>query len=60
VCSAADKAKYEGGFLAKLNAALTAAGKQGKLTLSEHTGKFSGGVVLEGRPATTTLLSLRF
>ncbi len=47
--SAADKAKFENGFLTRLNAALTAAGKPGQLTLSEHTGKFSGGVVLEGK-----------
>ena len=45
---AADKARYEGGFLTRLNAALQAAGKQGQLTLSNDTGKFSGGVVLEG------------
>ena len=44
-----DKAKFENGFLTRLNAALTAAGKPGQLTLSEHTGKFSGGVVLEGK-----------
>lgn len=47
--SAADKAKFDSSFLAKLNAAVTAAGKAGKLTLSERVGKFSGGIVLEGK-----------
>ena len=44
----ADKAKYENGFLGRLNAALQAAGKPGQLTMSADSGKFTGGVVLEG------------
>lgn len=45
---AADVDKYKNGFLAKLNAALTAQGKAGHLTLSEKPSKFKGGVELEG------------
>ncbi len=46
---AADRAKYEGGFLARLNDALAKAGKQGKLTLSDEAAKFSGGILLQGK-----------
>ena len=46
---AADRAKYEGGFLARLNDALVKAGKQGKLTLSDEAAKFSGGILLQGK-----------
>ena len=46
---AADRAKYEGGFLARLNEALVKAGKQGKLTLSDEAAKFSGGILLQGK-----------
>ena len=46
---AADRAKYEGGFLARLNDALVKAGKQGKLTLSDEVAKFSGGILLQGK-----------
>lgn len=46
---AADRAKYEGGFLARLNDALVKAGKQGKLTLSNEAAKFSGGILLQGK-----------
>jgi V/A-type H+-transporting ATPase subunit E len=46
---AADRAKYEGGFLAKLNAALVQAGKQGGLTLSDEAAKFAGGILLQGK-----------
>ena len=46
---AADRAKYEGGFLARLNEALVTAGKQGKLTLSDEAAKFSGGILLQGK-----------
>jgi V/A-type H+-transporting ATPase subunit E len=46
---AADRAKYEGGFLALLNDALVKAGKQGKLTLSDEAAKFSGGILLQGK-----------
>lgn len=45
---AEDVAKYNNGFLAKLNAALTASGKKGSLTLSDKPAKFKGGVELEG------------
>jgi V/A-type H+-transporting ATPase subunit E len=45
----ADRAKYEGGFLARLNDALVKAGKQGKLTLSDEAAKFSGGILLQGK-----------
>ncbi len=46
---AADRAKYEGGFLARLNDALVKAGKQGKLTMSDEAAKFSGGILLQGK-----------
>lgn len=46
---AADREKYEGGFLARLNDALVKAGKQGKLTLSDEAAKFSGGILLQGK-----------
>ena len=46
---AADRAKYEGGFLDKLNAALVQAGKQGGLTLSDEAAKFAGGILLQGK-----------
>ena len=46
---AADMDKYKNGFLAKLNDALKAAGKQGALTLSADPAKFKGGVELEGK-----------
>ena len=46
---AADRAKYEGDFLARLNDALVKAGKQGKLTLSDEAAKFSGGILLQGK-----------
>ena len=46
---AADLAKYQTGFLAKLNAALVASGKKGSLTLSDVPAKFKGGVELEGQ-----------
>lgn len=46
---AADRAKYEGGFLARLNDALVKAGKQGKLKLSDEAAKFSGGILLQGK-----------
>jgi len=45
---AGDVAKYQNGFLAKLNSALRAAGKKGSLTLSDKAAKFKGGVELEG------------
>ncbi len=45
---AQDLPKYKNGFLAKLNAALVAKGKIGKLTLSDIPAKFTGGVELEG------------
>lgn len=45
---AGDMDKYKNGLLAKLNAALVAAGKKGQLTLSEAPAKFKGGVELEG------------
>ena len=46
---AADRAKYEGGFLDRLNAALVQAGKQGGLTLSDEAAKFAGGILLQGK-----------
>ena len=46
---AADRAKYEGGFLDKLNAALVQAGKQGGLKLSDEAAKFTGGILLQGK-----------
>ena len=46
---AADRAKYEGGFLARLNEALVKAGKQGGLTLSDDAAKFAGGILLQGK-----------
>ena len=46
---AADRAKYEGGFLDRLNAALVQAGKKGGLTLSDEAAKFAGGILLQGK-----------
>lgn len=46
---AADVEKYSGGMLAKLNAALIAAGKKGELTLASEPAKFTGGVMLIGK-----------
>lgn len=46
---AADRSKYEQGFLTKLNAALTAQGKKGELTLSDKPAAFQGGVLLLGK-----------
>ncbi|MBR1493976.1 MAG: V-type ATP synthase subunit E family protein [Succiniclasticum sp.] len=46
---AADRAKYEGGFLDRLNAALVQAGKKGELTLSDEAAKFAGGILLQGK-----------
>ena len=46
---ACDRAKYENGFLAQLNAALVAQGKKGQLTLSEVPAKFTGGIMLLGK-----------
>jgi len=43
-----DIAKYQNGFLTKLNSALQAAGKKGSLTLSDQPARFKGGVELEG------------
>lgn len=44
----ADVEKYKKSMLAKLNAALVAAGKKGELTLAEEPAKFAGGVMLIG------------
>ena len=46
---AADVEKYNGGMLAKLNAALIKAGKKGELTLASEPAKFTGGVMLIGK-----------
>ena len=46
---AADVEKYNGGMLAKLNAALLEAGKKGELTLASEPAKFTGGVMLIGK-----------
>ena len=46
---AADRAKYESGFLDRLNAALVQAGKKGGLTLSDEAAKFAGGILLQGK-----------
>jgi len=46
---AADVEKYSGGMLAKLNAALIAAGKKGELTLASEPAKFTGGVMIIGK-----------
>ena len=44
----ADVEKYNGGLLAKINAALVASGKKGELTLTEEAAKFAGGVLIIG------------
>jgi V/A-type H+-transporting ATPase subunit E len=44
-----DADKYKNGFLAKLNEALTKAGKKGELTLSDKPAAFKGGVMLIGK-----------
>ena len=46
---AADVEKYNGGMLAKLNAALIEVGKKGELTLASEPAKFTGGVMLIGK-----------
>lgn len=46
---AADVEKYNGGMLAKLNAALIKVGKKGELTLASEPAKFTGGVMLIGK-----------
>ena len=46
---AADVEKYNGGMLAKLNAALLEGGKKGELTLASEPAKFTGGVMLIGK-----------
>ncbi|MDR2005842.1 MAG: hypothetical protein LBP78_01155 [Acidaminococcales bacterium] len=45
---AADREKYLGGFLAKLNQRLAAGGKRGNLRLSKAAAGFSGGVLIVG------------
>ncbi len=45
VFSAKDRAAYGSKVVAKANAALTAAGKTGKLTLSAREGAFDGGLI---------------
>lgn len=44
-----DIEKYKNGFLAKLNTALSGAGKKGELTLADTPAKFNGGVMLIGK-----------
>ena len=44
-----DRAKYQNGFLAKLNQKIQAEGKKGALTLSDKNAGFSGGVLVEGK-----------
>jgi len=46
---AADREKYERGLLTKINAELKKSGKAGELKLSDEDGKFTGGVVLQGK-----------
>ncbi len=45
----ADVEKYANGFLDKLNSALAANGKAGKLTLAKEAGNFEGGLILKGK-----------
>jgi V/A-type H+-transporting ATPase subunit E len=48
IVAEADRAKFEGGLLDRLNASLTENGKQAGLKLAPHSAKIKGGAIIAG------------